>query len=139
MVRHHHRRNLRLTLILAVGAGTVWPASGQDAARGLELMRASDKGNCSICHVVPGIGLPEDAQGDIGPPLDGIGSRLSPAALRAQIVDARALNPATIMPPYGSVEGLVDVDRRYRGRTILTPDEIDDVVAYLSGLGQDGE
>ena len=139
MVRHRHRRNLRLSLALAASLGPALAASAQDAAHGLELMRASDKGNCSICHLVPGIGLPAEAQGDIGPTLEGVGARLSPAELRAQIVDARALNPATIMPPYGSISGLVDVDRRFRGRPILTAGEIDDVVAYLSSLRQEGD
>lgn len=113
---------------------TTRPVLAQDAARGLELMRDSTKGNCSICHFVPGIGLPEEAQGNIGPSLEGAGSRLTPQELRTQIIDARQLNPATIMPPYGTVDGLIDVDRRFRGKPILTPGEIDDIVAYLSGL-----
>lgn len=107
--------------------------------RGLELMRASDKGNCSICHVIPGIGLPDEAQGNIGPTLEGVGERLTLAELRARVVDARTVNPSTIMPPYGSIAGLIDVDRRFRGRPILTPGEIDDVAAYLSSLRQEGD
>ncbi|WP_195759794.1 sulfur oxidation c-type cytochrome SoxX [Paracoccus sp. S-4012] len=113
------------------------PAWAQDPARGLALMRDSQKGNCSICHLVPGIGLPEDAQGNIGPSLAGVGARLSLAELHARITDARIGNPDTMMPPYGTTEGLVDVDPRYRGRPILTPGEIGDVAAYLSGLTED--
>jgi len=134
MVRYHHLRNFWLTLPAVGSLGFADPASAQDAERGLELMRASEKGNCSICHLVPGIGLPDEAQGNIGPSLEGVGARLTPAQLRAQIVDARAMNPETIMPPYGSIEGLVDVDKRYRGRPILTAGEITDIVAYLSSL-----
>ncbi|MBV0893448.1 sulfur oxidation c-type cytochrome SoxX [Paracoccus sp. Z118] len=100
------------------------------------MTRDSDKGNCSICHLVPGIGLPEDAQGNIGPSLAGIGSRLTAKELRERITDARIANAATMMPPYGTTEGLVDVDPRHRGRPILTPDEIGDIAAYLSGLTQ---
>ena len=134
MVRYHHLRNLWLTLTAVGSLGFANPAAAQDAERGLELIRASEKGNCSICHLVPGIGLPDEAQGNIGPSLEGVGARLTPAELRARIVDARAMNPETIMPPYGSTEGLVDVDKRYRGRPILTAGEIADIVAYLSSL-----
>lgn len=133
MVPYHHFGNLWLTLAVAGSLATT-PAAGQDAARGLELIRASEKGNCSICHFIPGLGLPEEAQGNVGPSLEGVGTRLTPAELEAQIVDARSLNPNTIMPPYGSIEGLVDVDRRFSGRPILTPGEIADIVAYLSSL-----
>ena len=113
------------------------PAEAGNPARGLELMRDSEKGNCSICHLVPGIGLPEDAQGNIGPSLAGVGARLDPAELQARIADARTANPDTMMPPYGSIEGLIDVDPRYHGRPILTPGEIVDVAAYLSRLTED--
>lgn len=109
------------------------PAPAQDAPRGLELMRDSTKGNCSICHLIPGIGLPEEAQGDIGPPLAGVGARLTPEEIHARIADARRVNPATIMPPYGTTEGLIDVDPRYPG-PILTKGEIADVTAYLQAL-----
>ena len=134
MVRYHHLGNLWLTLTAVGSLGFADPAAAQDAERGRELIRASEKGNCSICHLVPGIGLPDEAQGNIGPSLEGVGARLAPAELRAQIVDARTMNPETVMPPYGSIDGLVDVDKRYRGRPILTAGEIADIVAYLSSL-----
>jgi sulfur-oxidizing protein SoxX len=134
MVRYHHLGNIWLTLAAAGSLGFADPAAAQDAERGLELIRASEKGSCSTCHLVPGVGLPDEAQGNIGPSLEGVGARLTPAQLRAQIVDARVTNPETIMPPYGSVEGLVDVDKLYRGRPILTAGEIADIAAYLSSL-----
>lgn len=96
-------------------------------------MRDSAKGNCSICHLIPGIGLPEEAQGNIGPPLAGTGARLSAAEIGARIADARRVQPETLMPPYGTTDGLTDVDPRYPG-PILTADEIADITAYLQGL-----
>ena len=117
-----------MSLLLTPGA------LAQDAARGLELMRDSQKGNCSICHQIPGIGLPEEAQGNIGPSLAGVGMRYSADEIRERIVDARRMNPLTTMPPYGTIEGLHDVDPRYRGDTILTADEIADITAYLQDL-----
>jgi len=44
------------------------------------------------------------------------------------------LNPATIMPSYYSTEGLVRVGRAWQGRTILSAEEIEDVVAFLVTL-----
>jgi sulfur-oxidizing protein SoxX len=121
---------------LAVGSTSLiaLPAMAQDAARGAALMRDSAKGNCSICHLVPGIGVPVEAQGNLGPSLEGVGARISPQEIIERVTDARTVNPETIMPPYGSTTGLVDVDRRYRGRPILGRDEIADVAAYLAGL-----
>lgn len=124
-------------LLLGFWIGTTGGAAwGQDVERGLELMRDSTKGNCSICHMIPGIGLPEEAQGNIGPPLSGIGTRLSEDQIRERITDARRANPATVMPPYGVVAGLIDVDPRYSG-SILTADEIADIAAYLHTLGEE--
>jgi sulfur-oxidizing protein SoxX len=137
MVRHHHLRNVRLSASISgalVALGALVAPAGADTSPGIELMRDSTKGNCSICHLVPGIGLPEDAQGTIGPSLEGVGARLSPEELSQQVADARRINPNTVMPPYGTTEGLVDVDRRYLGRPILTDSEIAAIVAYLSGL-----
>jgi sulfur-oxidizing protein SoxX len=44
------------------------------------------------------------------------------------------VNPGAIMPAYHRVEGLVNVDARWRGRPVLTAQEIEDVVAYLLTL-----
>ena len=50
------------------------------------------------------------------------------------MVDAARLNPATIMPPYYRVDGLTRVAQNYRGKPILTAEQIEDVVAYLKTL-----
>lgn len=99
---------------------------------GLELMRDSEKGNCSICHQIPGIGLPVAAQGNIGPPLAGVGARLTQTEIRDHITDPRRANPQTVMPAYGTTLGLIDVDARFAGRPILTPAEIDAIAARLA-------
>ena len=38
------------------------------------------------------------------------------------------------MPPYYRLDGLVRVAKNFNGRTILTAEQIDDVVAYLATL-----
>jgi len=103
-----------------------------DAQRGRRIVLDRDGGNCTICHAMP---LPQrQFHGSIGPPLDGIGSRYSAGALRLRLVDAKALNPDTIMPAYYKVQGLHRVLERYRDQPVLTGQQIEDVVAYLLTL-----
>jgi len=89
-------------------------------------------GLCILCHSGP---FPEQRlQGNLAPDLRGAGARWSEAQLRLRIVDARRLNPDTIMPPYYRIEGLERVAAAWRGKPILTAAQIEDVVAYLVTL-----
>ena len=102
-----------------------------DAARGraLVLDRAS---TCILCHSGP---FPETRfQGDLAPNLAGAGNRWSVGQLRLRLVDASRLNPATIMPSYYRVEGLVRVGQIWRDKPILSAEQIEDIVAYLVSL-----
>ncbi len=102
-----------------------------DAARGraLVLERSS---TCILCHSGP---FPEEKfQGDLAPGLGGAGGRWSEGQLRLRLVDASRLNPATIMPSYYRVDGLVRVGLAWRGKTILSAEQIEDIVAYLTTL-----
>ncbi len=73
--------------------------------------------------------------GEVGPPLAGVGARLSPGQIRLRLVDPTRVNPAAAMPAYHRVDGLAKVDPRWRGRPVLSAQEIEDVVAYLATLG----
>ena len=102
-----------------------------DAARGraLVLERTS---TCILCHSGP---FPETKfQGDLAPSLAGAGSRWSEGQLRLRLVDASRLNAATIMPSYYRVEGLDRVGAAWRGKPILSAEQIEDLVAYLTSL-----
>jgi sulfur-oxidizing protein SoxX len=70
----------------------------------------------------------------LAPDLKGAGTRSSEGQLRLRIVDASRLNPNTIMPPYYRVDGLTRVAPAFGGKPILTAEQIEDVVAYLSTL-----
>jgi L-cysteine S-thiosulfotransferase len=98
-----------------------------DAQRGRKLLLNRQETGCVLCHVVSGL---QDG-GDIGPSLVGVGQRMSPEALRQRIADPRLLNPQTIMPAYFSSKGLHNVAKAFRGKTILTEQGLEDIMAYL--------
>jgi sulfur-oxidizing protein SoxX len=103
------------------------PAQG----RALVLNRTS---TCILCHSGP---FPEEKfQGDLAPDLAGSGGRWSAGQLRLRIVDASRLNPATIMPSYYRTDGLQRVGPVWRGKPILSAEQIEDIVAYLATLRQ---
>jgi sulfur-oxidizing protein SoxX len=103
-----------------------------DPARGRAIVGNRQVGLCLLCHSGP---FPEERlQGNLAPDLAGAGSRSTDAQLRLRIVDASRLNSATIMPPYYRVDGLNRVAANVRGKPILTAEQIEDVVAFLSTL-----
>lgn len=93
------------------------PLNG-DAKKGKDLAMNTQKGNCWACHALPG-----DAQpGSGGPAFLTFGKfGYDDAYVYQQIWDRRALNPQTIMPPYGT-------------NGVLTDQEIRDIAAFLQSL-----
>ena len=103
-----------------------------DPARGRAIVANRQLGLCLLCHSGP---FPEERfQGDLAPSLEGAGRRLSEANLRLRLVDSRKVNPGTIMPSYFRTEGLERVAPAFRGKPLLTAEQIEDVVAYLGTL-----
>ncbi|SEE34771.1 sulfur oxidation c-type cytochrome SoxX [Bradyrhizobium erythrophlei] len=102
-----------------------------NVARGRALI-VERSSTCILCHSGP---FPEQAfQGDLAPNLTGSGSRWAEGQLRLRLVDASHLNAATIMPSYYRVGGLARVGNSWRGRPILSAEQIEDIVAYLVTL-----
>jgi len=103
-----------------------------DPARGRAIVTNRSVGLCLLCHSGP---FPDERfQGNMAPDLAGAGARWSEGELRLRLVDARRLNPATIMPPYYVVDGMNRVVPSLRGKPILTAEQIEDVVAFLATL-----
>ena len=103
-----------------------------DPVRGERIVRDKDNATCLICHAIP---LPDEPDpGDIGPPLDGVGSRYTAGELRLRLVDPKLLNPDTVMPSYYKREGFHRVAPEYRGQSIYSAEDIEDVIAFLSTL-----
>ncbi len=104
----------RTLVVLALGLSMAAPAAAQDLkAKGAQIF-ADEK--CALCHSVAGKG---NAKG----PMDDVGSRLSPADIRAWIVDAKlmtAKSGATRKP-------------EMKQFTLSAPD-VDALVAYLTTL-----
>ena len=125
-----------LALATAAHASDQIPASltGRqgDAARGRAIVANRQVGLCLLCHSGP---FPEERfQGNLAPDLRGAGSRWTEGQLRLRIVDSSRINPATIMPAYHRTEGLVRVAPASHGKPILTAEQIEDVVAFLTTL-----
>jgi len=103
-----------------------------DAARGRAIVANRSVGLCLLCHSGP---IAEERfQGDLSPSLAGAGSRWSTGQLRLRIVDGSRLNADTIMPAYYRTGGLQRVARNFEGKTILSAEQVEDVVAYLATL-----
>ncbi len=103
-----------------------------DPARGRAIVVNRQVGLCLLCHNGP---FPEERfQGNLAPDLAGAGKRASEGQLRLRIVDSSRLNPATIMPAYHRTEGLARVAPAFRGKPILSAEQIEDVVAFLMTL-----
>jgi len=102
-----------------------------DPARGRAIVANRQIGLCLLCHSGP---FPEERfQGELAPDLRSA-ARLSEGQIRLRIVDPGRVNPQTIMPAYFRSEGLTRVAPAFRGKTILTAEQIEDIVAYLLTL-----
>jgi len=123
-----------LLMTAAASAQDLGSLTGQpgDATRGREIVKNRQVGLCLLCHTGP---FPDERfMGNLAPDMSGAGSRWSESQSRARIVDARQFNPDTIMPPYHSIKGLEHVGPSFRGKPLLTAEQVEDVVAFLMTL-----
>lgn len=140
---------IMMTASTALAAGTVAPGdvkidegavSGSltgaagDAANGRKVFASRKLGNCLACHAV------EDQKeqlfhGEVGPPLDGVADRWNEGELRAIVVNSKAIfTEETIMPGFYTLEVGENVRKDLVGKTILSAEEVEDIVAYLGTL-----
>ena len=103
-----------------------------DPANGRKLAINRKQGNRLACHVLP---IPEQPfHGDVGPDLSEAGGTLSEGELRLRVVDSKVLNPDTIMPAFYRNDGFHRVLKQFQGKTVLSAQQVEDVVAYLMTL-----
>ena len=100
-----------------------------DPIKGRAIVTSRQTGLCILCHSGP---FPEERfQGNLAPDLRLSIANLSAGQLRARLVDPTQSNPNTIMPAYFKIEHLQRVAPQFTGKTVLTGQEIEDVLAYL--------
>jgi sulfur-oxidizing protein SoxX len=120
-----------LLLSPALWASDAMPATPSaataDAERGRKLLIARHDTGCLLCHQAPGL---KDG-GEMGPSLKDVGTRLSPEQIRQRIADPRVLNPQSFMPSYFSTKDLHNVAKSMQGKTVLTEQGLEDIIAYL--------
>ena len=127
--------------LLCTVAGTVYPSDEMpvpltgakgDPARGRALVANRQVGLCLLCHSGP---FPEERfQGDLAPDLKSGVARMTEGQIRQRLVDPAKANPQSIMPAYYRTEGLTRVAPAFRGKPLLSAEQIEDVVAYLVTL-----
>ena len=105
-----------------------------DPAAGAATFADRKLGNCFACHAVSSR-TDELFHGNVAPPLDGVADRWSAEELRAIVIDAKKVfGPETVMPGFYSLDVGINVREDLVGKTILTAQEVEDVVAYLGTL-----
>lgn len=105
-----------------------------DPAAGREAFLNRKQGNCLACHKNADMAA-EPFHGEVGPALDGAGSRWEPAQIRAIVVNPKKVfGDATIMPAFYRDTGFNRTDKKFEGKTILTAQQVEDIVAYVSSL-----
>src|ERR1041385_6233181 len=82
-----------------------------DPARGREIFVSREGGHCVLCHSAPGVAV----ACNVGPPLAGVGSRLTAGQIRLRIADITRVNPEAVMPTFHRIEGMQRVAPNYQG------------------------
>ncbi len=104
-----------------------------DAANGRKVFASRKLGNCLACHV--NSDMPEQSfHGEVGPALDGAASRWEEAQLRGILVNSKNTFDGTIMPSFYRTENGVRPLKKFTGKSILTAQQVEDVLAYLTTL-----
>ncbi len=107
-----------------------------DPAAGRKVFSNRKLGNCLACHV--NSEMPEESfHGEVGPPLDGVADRWSEAELRGIVSNAKMVFEGTIMPGFYVDSGYERPLEKFEGKSILSAQQVEDVVAYLMTLKEE--
>ncbi|RMH49344.1 MAG: sulfur oxidation c-type cytochrome SoxX [Alphaproteobacteria bacterium] len=107
---------------------------------GAQVLAQKKIGNCIACHQVTAL-KDYPFHGEIGPSLDGVGSRYSEAQLRGILVDAKKTFEGSMMPSFFKTGGFIRPGIGFTGKPakeplppLLTAEQIEDAVAFLMTL-----
>ncbi len=105
-----------------------------DPVAGRKYFANKKLGNCLACHANKEMSK-QLFHGEVGPPLDGAASRWNLEQLRAIVVNAKAVfGPDTVMPGFYSLDVGKNIRKDLIGKTILSAEQVESIVAYLSTL-----
>ena len=105
-----------------------------DPVEGRKVFADKSLGNCLACHANSEMS-DEQWHGEIGPSMDGVATRWKPEQLRTIVVNSKIVfTDLTIMPAFYSLDVGENVREDLKGVPILTAQQVEDVVAYLSTL-----
>jgi sulfur-oxidizing protein SoxX len=105
-----------------------------DPKEGAKIVADRRLGNCLSCHQIDVL-RGEEFHGDVGPPLDGVAGRWDTATLRMIVVNPKKVfGEETVMPAFYRVDGLNRVRPEFVGKPILSAQQVEDVVAFLTTL-----
>ena len=107
-----------------------------DPVEGRKVFSNRKQGNCLACHV--NSEMPEESfHGEVGPPLDGVADRWSEAELRGIVSNAKMVFEGTMMPAFYIDSGYERPLEEFAGTSILTAQQVEDVIAYLMTLKEE--
>jgi len=104
-----------------------------DAANGRKVFMNRKKGNCLACHVNDDMSE-QSFHGEVGPELNGVADRWETAELRGIVVNAKKMFDGTIMPAFYRDAGFNRTLKKFDGKAILSAQEVEDLLAYISTL-----
>lgn len=108
--------------------------SAGDPAKGRAVFINRKQGNCLACHINSDI-KEQSFHGEVGPPMDGVADRWEENELRAILVNSKVvLGDETIMPSFYRLKNGARTAEKFAGKTILTAEQVEDVLAYLKTL-----
>jgi len=91
-------------------------------------------GNCLACHATSEQ-KEHPFHGEVGPAIDGVADRYEAKQLRAILVNAKVMfGKQTIMPGFYTTEVGVRVSKKFKGKTILSAQQVEDIIAYLGTI-----
>ncbi|MEO1423509.1 MAG: sulfur oxidation c-type cytochrome SoxX [Pseudomonadota bacterium] len=107
-----------------------------DPVVGRQVFANRKQGNCLACHMNADL-VEESFHGEVGPPMDGVADRWSEAELRGIVTNSKMMFGGTIMPAFYIDSGYERPLEDFAGKSILTAQQVEDVVAYLMTLKEE--
>lgn len=107
-----------------------------DPAMGRKVFANRKQGNCLACHTNADL-AEESFHGEVGPSMDGVADRWTVAELRGIVTNSKMTFEGTIMPAFYVDSGYERPLDDFAGKTILTAQQVEDVIAYLMTLKEE--